>query len=141
MCVLPVSPPLTPGDSFLEPGCADKEYAIFLATPIEPLPFEQGAPKTPAEEVETGSWKFCQEVVGRWPGGLGGPADSNDLAPGSALFCASGTELNHNVGFSFPSPSPCQQVGDAPVTAPAYLNPNLVCRSSAAVSEQGDTHL
>ena len=141
LCVLPVSPPLTPGDSFLEPGCADQEYTIFLATPIEPQPFEQGAPKTPAEEVETGSWKFCQEVVGRWPGGLGGPADSNDWAPGSALFCASGTELNHNVGFSFPSPSPCQQVGDAPVTAPASLNPNSVCRSSAAVSEQGDTHL
>ena len=94
LCVLPVPPPLTP-DNFLEPGCSDQEYAILLATPIEPLPFEQGAPKTPAEEVETGSWKFCQEVVGRGPGGLGGPtcmpgAVSNlnsGGAPAEPLLC------------------------------------------------------
>ncbi|CAE7251918.1 unnamed protein product [Symbiodinium sp. CCMP2592] len=41
---------------------------------IEPL---RGAPKTPAEEVMTGSWTYSQEEVGRWPGGLGGPVDDD----------------------------------------------------------------
>ena len=57
----------------LRRDAANQHHQVSLDSLIEPLPFEQGAPKTPAEEVETGSWKFCQEVVGRWPGGLGGP--------------------------------------------------------------------
>ncbi|CAE6956212.1 unnamed protein product [Symbiodinium sp. CCMP2592] len=44
---------------------------------IEPL---RGAPKTPAEEVMTGSWTYSQEEVGRWPGGLGGPG-YDELSP------------------------------------------------------------
>ena len=57
----------------LRRDAANQHHQVSLDSLIQPLPFEQGAPKTPAEEVETGSWKFCQEVVGRWPGGLGGP--------------------------------------------------------------------
>ena len=40
---------------------------------IEPLLYEQGAPKAPEEEVMTRCWMMPQEVGGRWPGGLGGP--------------------------------------------------------------------
>ena len=53
------------------------------------------------------------------------------------MFCDRGTKLDSKVGFSFPVPSPCQQVRDAPITAPAYLNPNLVSRHDAASLEQG----
>ena len=120
----------------LRRDAANQHHQVSLDSLIEPLPFEQGAPKTPAEEVETGRRKFCQEDVGRWPRGLGGPVDSKAWAPGSALFWDGGTELDYKVGFSFPVPSPCLQARDAPRVAPAYLNPNLVPRHNAASLEQ-----
>ena len=83
----------------------------FLDSLIEPLPFEQGAPKAPAEEVLTESCAIDQEVVGRWPGGLGGP---DVLQSAAAYFvpCDFGSTAFDPVDVTSLSPGLCQQVKD-----------------------------
>ena len=72
---------------------------------IEPLGPAQGAPKTPEEEVLSRRWAFCQEVVGRWPGGLGGPRC--DLALLQSLVAPSCAPCNS-------CSQPCEVDADVP---------------------------
>ena len=81
----------------------------FLDSLIEPLPFVQRAPKTPAEEVLARSCAVDQEVVGRWPGGLGGP---DVLQSAAAYFvpCDFGSTAWDPGDVASLGPGLCQQV-------------------------------
>ena len=114
----------------------ENEHCLFsLNSLIEPLGPAQGAPKTPEEEVLSLRWAFRQEVVGRWPGGLGGPGASKGQPPGSDLLGDTGTEASMHPVFNFPRPNPCLQVGASPSSWPASPNPNL-CEQTAVASAE-----
>ena len=123
---------------YVHRGTENEHRLLSLDSLIEPLGPAQGAPKTPEEEVLSRRWAFRQEVVGRWPGGLGGPGVSKGQPPGSDLLGATGTGASMHPVFNFPLPNPCPQVGASPSSWPASPNPNLYEQTAVASAEPSE---